>query len=148
MRRGLKPRLDRRMARRNRAENSDRDRRCSWRLLAASGAAIRYWLAQMGIDPERAVMLRVADEAAAALAAIPDTDDLRSADGQGRSDEPAREDLGLDPETARLVERYRGGEPDPDLSQASLCQLFAWCIARNIAGEPVTSSTEDRDVCC
>lgn len=133
MRRSLKARLDRRVARVTWADEVARHQRCAWRVLAATGAAVRWWLVQMGVDPARAVMLRVADEAAAALAALPDSAALRQADGE---EPPANAlphgHLALDPATARLVARYQSGElPDPDPAQASLAELFAWCLARN-----------------
>jgi hypothetical protein len=86
----------------------------------------------MGIDPAIAVSLQPDEEAAAELAEIPDTFELRAADEaiarSERSDrtEPAhqaREKIG------RMAERYRDGEHPPDLASASPAQIPAFCVA-------------------
>ncbi len=138
MKRSLEARLDRQAGRVTSADDIARERRCRWRRRAAIGAAVRCWLAQAGIDPARAVMLRAADAAGARLAATQDATRVPP-----HPDKSPPEHCWLDPATARLVERYSSGElREPDLAQASLAELFAWCIARNAA------ATEDRDVCC
>ncbi|MGE0260597.1 MAG: hypothetical protein AB7T18_17785 [Alphaproteobacteria bacterium] len=136
---------------------------------AAIGAAVRWSLARHGIDPALAPALRVADEAAAELAASddPSPEPLAIVDEIGTSHELAASQtlprlreregrryrasaqpihtsdgptggcgpptgLGIDFDNgiARLVERYRSaGGPPPDLAQASLAELLAWCIA-------------------
>jgi hypothetical protein len=96
---------------------------------------VRCGLAQIGINPARAVMLRVADEAAVELAAMCDTQELREADRQvpqHDGDAPPDDDAWLDEATRGLVERYRSGVlPEPDLAQGSLGELFALCLARH-----------------
>src|SRR6266700_8058197 len=58
-------------------------RRRVWRAEAAMGAVIRSALARAGVDAAGATRLCLADEAAAALVAIPDTPELQRADGNG-----------------------------------------------------------------
>ena len=52
-----------------------------WRAEAAMGTVIRSALARAGIDAAQATRLCLADEAAAALAALSDTPELERADG-------------------------------------------------------------------
>jgi hypothetical protein len=52
-----------------------------WRAEAAIGAVIRSALARAGVDATQATRLSLADEAAAALAPLPDTPELERADG-------------------------------------------------------------------
>jgi hypothetical protein len=80
----LDTRLDRVEARRT-AAAADRGsaairRRRMWRAEAAIGALIRRALARGGIDAARATRLCIADEAAAALSALPDPPELQRAD--------------------------------------------------------------------
>jgi len=85
----------------------------------------------MGLDPALAVMLRVGEEAAAELAAIPDSDALRTADEaiirtyQENDSEAGR---GFEAEVERLAEHYLDGS-QPDFAKASVAQLFAFCAA-------------------
>ena len=55
-------------------------RRCIWRTEAAIGTVIRSALARAGVDAAQATRLCLADEAAAALVALPDTPELQRAD--------------------------------------------------------------------
>jgi hypothetical protein len=88
-------------------------------------------LRTIGINPELATTLRRGDEALSELSAIPDTDELRSAD-----EAIIRDDLGDSEEGRRLfvalIERMttqcrRGGQPD--FATAPPVVLFAFCIA-------------------
>src|SRR2546427_11787983 len=105
MRRGPEARLDRLV---RRVTRSDRDAIEHYRTLrarAAIGAAVRWSLAQMGIDPASAVMLCVADEAAAELAALGEAAELRLPDEEspaGPDDAAADPDSWLDDATRRL----------------------------------------------
>jgi hypothetical protein len=53
---------------------------------------IRAWLAEAGIDPARCRTLRTGDEAAATLAAIPDTPELRRLDAEILAQDPEPDD--------------------------------------------------------
>src|SRR5260370_30400092 len=145
MHRGREGRLHRALTRGSRADRAEAEHGGALRARTAIGEAVRWYLAQMGIDPARAVMLRVADEAAAELAAMCDTQELREADREASEhddDAPQDDDAWLDEATRRLVERYRSGVlPEPDPARATLAELFAWCIARH-AG--VTDSAQLR----
>ena len=85
----------------------------------------------MGLDPALAVRLRVGEEAAAKLAAIPDSEALRTADealthsdldddGEARSTFVAK--------IERLVAIFREGV-QPNFASDSVAQLYAFCIA-------------------
>ncbi len=138
MHRGRKVRLGRLAAPARHAEISAAEHRRALRARAAIGAAVRDCLMQAGIDPARAVMLRVADEAAGELAAIPDTPELERADaaiaagaGHRGPDGDSRFQAKMDD----LVRHYReGGEIDP--ARASLAELHAWCLAALTGPEP------------
>ena len=83
MARPLDTRLGRAEARKMAAAERRSDMiRCRhlWRAEAAIGGVIRDALARAGVDAAGATHLCLADEAAAALAALPDTAELRHAD--------------------------------------------------------------------
>lgn len=100
----------------------------------------------MGIDPALAMRLRSGDEAAAELAAIPDTDELRTSD-----EAITRDDLGDCEEGRRrfiaLIEKmatqYRHGR-QPDFATASSAELFAFCVAAERTSGQTTSLEEPR----
>jgi len=134
MQRGREARLDRLVGRLPRPECAAAKHRVGLRAWVRIGDIVRSGLAAMGIDPGRAVRLRVADEAAAALAAIPDSDKLRRADRKLLAAEPGRQEDAdrVYEKLGRLADRYRRGDlPDPDPAHASPAELFAWCIARS-----------------
>jgi hypothetical protein len=87
---------------------------------------------EMGIDPGRAVALRRGEEAAAELAAIPDSPDLKAADeaivtaDYSNADDPSCE---FKTEIERIAEQYRGGQHQLDLANASPAELLAYCVA-------------------
>jgi hypothetical protein len=92
---------------------------------------IRERFLLMGLDPALALSLRVGKEAAAKLAAIPDTEALRTADealthsdldddGEARSTFKAK--------LEKIVAIYRGGV-QPNFASVSVVQLRAYCIA-------------------
>jgi hypothetical protein len=68
----------------------------------------------MGIDPGRAVALRSGEEAAAELAAIPDSPDLKAE---------------FEAEIEQIAQQYRGGQHQLDLANASPAELLAFCVA-------------------
>ena len=104
------------------------------RLLRARTAIcefIREQFLLMGLDPALAVSLRVGKEAAAKLAAIPDTEALRTAD-----EAFTHSDLDDDGEAVsfvvekieRMVAIYREGV-QPNFAGVSVAELWAYCIA-------------------
>jgi hypothetical protein len=86
----------------------------------------------MGIDPAIAVSLQRDEEAAAELAEIPDTFELRAADGAivradcGDGNETARQFCG---KIEQMAARIRDEERQLDLASASPAQLLAFCVA-------------------
>lgn len=115
------------------AEMAEIHHRCGLRATAAIGAAVRCGLAAEGIDPARAVRLREADAAEAALAAIPDTAELQQADSEYDAREPGGVGDALDEfaaETRRRAKHY-AADGALDLATAPLADLFAWCLARH-----------------
>jgi hypothetical protein len=92
--------------------------------------AIRERLLLMGLDPALAVSLQRGGKAAAELAAIPDSEALRAADeaitrGDHNDDGEA---LGIPmAQIERMAKHFDDGSP-PDLANASLAQLFAFCF--------------------
>jgi hypothetical protein len=104
--------------------------RISLRMRAKIYALVRNRLEAMGIDPEFAPALRVGKEAAAELAAIPDTLELETADqailrvdrvSEGNAADQLREKI------LAMAERYRDGHR-PDFANASLLDLFAFVV--------------------
>ena len=86
----------------------------------------------MGIDPALAVTLRRGAEAAAELAAIPDTPDLKAADEAIVGSEHTNGNDGAHQVKAkieRIAEQYRSGQHQLDLATASPAQLLAFCVA-------------------
>jgi hypothetical protein len=131
MRRPLDVRLDREEGRRGAAaaeqDSAAMRRRCIWRAEAAMGAVIRSALARAGVDAAGATRLCLADEAAAALAALPETPELQRAD----ADDRARADA-FKPKILALT-RGLAGAPPPDFANASFAELFAWSLAQQPA---------------
>jgi hypothetical protein len=93
---------------------------------------IRERFRVMGIDPGRAVALRSGEEAAAELAAIPDSPDLKAADeaivttdysnADGRNAE-------FEAKIEQIAQQYRGGQHQLNLANASPAELLAFCVA-------------------
>jgi hypothetical protein len=93
----------------------------------------------MGLDPALAVSLRVGEEAAAKLAAIPDTEALRTADkalthsdldddGAACSTYSASRRAEDNAKIERMIAMYREGV-QPNFANDSVMQLYAYCIA-------------------
>ena len=85
----------------------------------------------MGLDPALAVMLRVGEEAAAELAAIPDSDALRTTDEAiTRTHQENNSEAGasFEAKIERLAEHYLDGS-QPDFAEASVAELLAFCVA-------------------
>jgi len=107
---------------------------------------IRERFLLMGLDPALAVSLRWGEEAAAKLAAIPDTEALRSADEAiTRNDhhDCGEEENSVRAQIQRMVTHYSEGA-QPDVARASAAQLFAFCLAsKELArGDRLQSSEE------
>lgn len=112
-----------------RAAAREADHRQALRARVAVGAMIRAELARRGIDPASARALRHCDEAAAELAGLGDADgpvrdDGAAADNEAAADAFAARMISL---TQRVADETA---PDgvPDLADASLAILLAWCL--------------------
>lgn len=113
-----------------------RERRAQRALLAVCGA-ISDGLARAGVDPASAAALRHRDEAAARLAALGNTPELRRADAEvAVSDNGAADGFAV--KIADMAKRYSEGYR-PDVANASLAELFAWCLTQP-APEPASSA--------
>ncbi len=102
-----------------------------WRAEAAIGAMIRGALAQRGVDPAGVTRLALADDAAAALAEIPDTPELRCADAAAAPPVGARDRAIAEGLAAKITAMTRAASaaPPPDFANASFAELFAWSLA-------------------
>jgi hypothetical protein len=93
---------------------------------------IRERFLLMGLDPALAVRLRWGEEAAAELAAIPDTEALRTADeALTHSD---LDDCGdawssLEAKIQRMADNIIDEGVQPDFAKASFLELWAFCVA-------------------
>jgi hypothetical protein len=85
-----------------------------------------------GVDAAQATRLVLADEAAASLAALPDTPELQRADGDSAA---AHDRVGADAFTTKILGLAQGfaGAPPPDFANASFAELFAWSLAQPAA---------------
>ena len=114
------------------AERRAADHRRSLRALVALVELVRERLGVMGIDPALAETLRRGEEAAAELAVIPDTRELKAADEaivcpeSNNGDDGARQ---VWAKIARMAEQYRDGQHRLDLANASPGELLAFCDA-------------------
>src|SRR5438132_11257184 len=117
------------------------------------------------IDPESTCLMDRLRETEAALAAIPDTPELRRADEEylarvdtrwvdaewrrgRRYRPPPREEKTFAGEVQRLIGRYRTDVTDKDLAEASPIELLAWCLSRHgatleEAADNVAKAAED-----
>ena len=113
-------------------------RRSIWRAEAAIGAVIRSALSRAGVDAAQATRLCVADEAAAALVAFPDTPELQRGDVDGAAAARAHDRAREDPFNAKILAMARdfAGASPPDFANASFAELFAWSLAQQPADGP------------
>lgn len=103
-------------------------------------AQVRAILAELGIDPDRVPALIRAEGAAAKLAAIPDTPELRRADRELlAADERANPVEGEHPWES-VVRKIKKGVRywaetgrTPDFGEASFPTIFEWCLAQDQA---------------
>jgi hypothetical protein len=134
-------------ARAEATEIGERQRLCA---IATIARAVRVALEARGIDPACAARLREAATAEAALAALPDSPELRQTD-----DDAAAHDEDADPgaldafvaQTERLAGRY-ASDCTIDLATAPLADLFAWCIAEGALTLQLDSSENLLLICC
>lgn len=103
-------------------------RRHIWRAEATISAVIRSALAHAGIDAAQATRFYVADQAAAALAAISDTPEVQRVAGGS----PAQDRGRGDPFNAKILALARGfaAGPPPDFAKASFAELYAWSLTQ------------------
>ena len=96
------------------------------------GAVILNALAGAGCDPAQATRLCLADQAAEALIALPDTPKLQHADINGLAAPEAQNQEQGDAFADKILSLARGfaGAPPPDFANASFAELFAWSIAQ------------------
>ncbi len=139
MARPLDTRLDRvegkRMAAATERGSGAISRRRMWRAEAAMGTVIRSALARAGVDAAEATRLCLADKAAAALAAIPDTPELQRADGNDAAAANTNDRAPSDALARKILAQaqgFAGGQP-PDFAKASFAELFAWSLAQPAA---------------
>jgi hypothetical protein len=143
MPRGLETRLGRIEGQRNAAAvrhgvTASRHRRLL-RAEAAIGAVIRDALARAGVDTALATRLSVADEAAGALASIPDTPELRRADANEDTTLFNPEDwdraAAFVPKIMAMAQGFAEGAR-PDFANASFAELLAWSLAQHSRNSP------------
>jgi hypothetical protein len=91
-------------------------------------AALRRMRGSAAIGGTLAAALRFGDDAAAELALIPDTAELRRHDEALLADDDTAPE-GVEVQIGRLVEEYRNGRA-LDLFTASPTELLACCVAR------------------
>jgi hypothetical protein len=96
------------------------------------GTIIRGALARAGVDAGQATRLCLADEAAAALAALPDTPELQRAvsdvPAAAEAQPHAREDA-FTPKILAMAQSFADAPP-PDFANASFAELFARALAQ------------------
>jgi hypothetical protein len=92
-------------------------------------AVVRDGLTRSGIDPARARALRLGEAAAAQLAESGGITDLRRADEELATSDHDGLAGTFAAKIGDLARGFQDGR-DPDFSNASLAELFAWCLAR------------------
>jgi hypothetical protein len=115
--------------------------RIAWRAEAEMGMFIRDALVRAGIDPAQAVRLRLADEAAATLVALPDTPELQRADSDGSAAAEAHSRGQGDAFTTKILtmaQSFAGASP-PDLAKASFAELYPGPSPRHNPSNPLFS---------
>jgi hypothetical protein len=109
---------------------------------------VRERFRAMEIDPALAVTLRRGEEAAAELAAIPDTPDLKAADKAILRPEYTSGNDGarrVGARIARMAEQYRSGQHRLDIATASPAELLAFCVAVEMERGDEMSGSAGRD---
>jgi hypothetical protein len=121
------------------------ERRSLLRAEAAMAGVIRAALVLAGADATTCRALRMAEAAAAELAAIPDTPSLRRTDNRllaaDTGETSGAEADAFDAKMSDLVSRYRNGRLDPpDFASDSMANVLAWSIAMLSANPPRLST--------
>jgi hypothetical protein len=104
------------------------------RVLVEVGGNLRQLLAERGVDPAEVVMLRVVDEAAAELAAMPEgaggRDEAAAAERERRDAERAdwREADAVFDKLVRLALLHYADGRRPEPARSSLMEWLAWCM--------------------
>jgi hypothetical protein len=113
--------------------------RCALRARIKVCAFVGNALAQAGIDPARAPALRLGEAAELPpAAAAPHPDPLPASgarepsEGFRASDDDGSAGL-FAAKMGDMARRYQDGS-EPDVTKASLAELFAWCLARPAQG--------------
>ena len=109
-----------------------------WRAEAAMGTVIRSALARAGVDAAQATRLRLADEAAAALAALSDTPELQRVDSDGPAaaeDQDRVRGDDFEPKI-RAMARSFADAPPTDFAKASFAELL--CLVARPATSGIT----------
>jgi hypothetical protein len=104
-----------------------------WRAQATMGAVIRGALDRTGVDAARATRLSLANEAAAALASLPDLPKSQCVDDSNAAlmnDSEAVDPFAL--KIQAMTKCFADGKP-PDFDRASFAELFAWSLAQPAA---------------
>ena len=118
-----------------RADSAEILGRCALRATIKVRALVGDALAQAGIDPARAHALRLGEAVELPPAgATPHPDPLRASGAREPSEGFAAFDddgsAGLfAAKMGDMARRYQDGS-EPDVTKASLAELFAWCLAR------------------
>jgi hypothetical protein len=96
------------------------------------GAVIRRALTRAGVNAAQATRLCLADEAAAALAALSDAPE---ADSYNAPVADVGDRARGDAFTPKILALARGfaGAPPPDFAKASFAELYAWSLAQSPA---------------
>ena len=110
------------------------------RSLLRARAAVRTLLRQRSVQsdagPAFAGAWQLGDAAAAALAGIPDTQDLRETDGALLARDYAGTEESFEAQLWRLVQHYRDGH-EPDTANASPAELLAAYVAADALPPPL-----------
>ena len=142
--------LDRAKTEARRADREPAEEREHLRWTVDFCAGIREKLLRLGVDPAGVGCLAIGDDAAAALAAIPDTPELRRADAAllAAAEDDEEDDILIDGEDprevllskiGRLVENWRSRGGTPDFARDPLMAVYGWCLAQ---GNPAAAGPE------
>jgi len=110
------------------------------RSLLRARAAVCGLLRERSVPPDAGQALagawQLGDAAAAALAGIPDTQDLRETDGALLARDYAGTEESFEAQLWRLVQHYRDGH-EPDTANASPAELLAAYVAADALPPPL-----------
>jgi hypothetical protein len=126
-----------------RADSAEILDRCTLRALVKVCGLVGDALAQAGIDPAHAQALRLGEAVElppAGAEPLPASGAREPSEGFAASDDDGLAGM-LAAKMGDMARRYEDGS-EPDVTKASLAELFAWCLARHGQGsrEPGISS--------